>query len=232
MPTFPQFLYAQPRFGLDLAHQEKADQRSLRFDQLQGQTVVELDRQLPYAPILTMSWTEHRAAATARSDSPHLQCASLFIQTLAEVDGSRWKISHQIRQEVMQRARKSRESGVIMESRPAVRLRSAQTDRERQAALLRRSDLIQSEPVCVDLYDVWANHRSEDSDAPSMARKSMRLLWTLAKASSFPAMRPSARSAPPAPAATVTDTSREALSAIQRIARHNRQIRQRDGRSG
>jgi hypothetical protein len=104
---------------------------------------------------------------------------------------------------------------VILDRDAAVRLVSARTDRERQAALLEGQTFINAEQFVLTLRDDLGKPQIEDSDAPSVARKEQSSAWRLAKATNFPAMRPSARSTVPAPPAAVRDTSREALSAIQ-----------------
>jgi len=212
--VFPNSFYASRVLDLDLAHQEKADQRSLRFDSYKGKTVVELTGNYFAAYVEDEMDKKHRAAATCQDVVlPILQIAVPVFQDLPEVDGFALEISHQVRKKVMGSVREHPENLVVILDRDAaVRLVSARTDRERQAALLEGQTFINAEQFVLTLRDDLGKPQIEDSDAPSTARKETRNSWTLAKATNFPAMRPSARSAPPAPA---RDTSREALSAIQ-----------------
>jgi hypothetical protein len=215
--VFPNSFYASRVLDLDLAHQEKADQRSLRFDSYKGKTVVELTGNYFAAYVEDEMDKKHRAAATCQDVVlPILQIAVPVFQDMPEVDGFALEISHQVRKKVMGSVREHPENLVIILDRDAaVRLISARTDRERQAALLEGQTFINAEQFVLTLRDDLGKPQIEDSDAPSVARKEQPNTWTLAKATNFPATRPSARSAAPAPPAAVRDTSREALSAIQ-----------------
>jgi len=215
--VFPNSFYASRVLDLDLAHQEKADQRSLRFDSYKGKTVVELTGNYFAAYVEDEMDKKHRAAATCQDVIlPVLQIAVPVFQDMPEVDGFALEISHQVRKKVMGSVREHPENLVVILDRDAaVRLVSARTDRERQAALLEGQTFINAEQFVLTLRDDLGKLQIEDSDAPSVARKEQPNSWTLAKATTFPAMRPSARSAAPAPPAAVRDTSREALSAIQ-----------------
>jgi hypothetical protein len=215
--VFPNSFYASRVLDLELAQQEKGDQRSLRFDSYKGKTVVELTGNYFAAYPQDELDKNHRAAATFQDVIlPVLQIAVPVFQDLPEVDGFALEVSHQVRSKVMGSVREHPENLVVVLDRDAaVRLVSARTDRERQAALLEGQTFINAEQVILTLRDDLGKPQIEDSDAPSVARKEQASPWRLAKATNFPAMRPSARSAPAAPPAAVRDTSREALSAIQ-----------------
>ncbi len=215
--VFPNSFYASRVLDLELAQQEKGDQRSLRFDSYKGKTVVELTGNYFAAYPEDELDKNHRAAATFQDVVlPVLQIAVPVFQDLPEVDGFALEISHQVRSKVMGSVREHPENMVVILDRDAaVRLVSARTDRERQTALLEGQTFINAEQVVLTLRDDLGKPQIEDSDAPSVARKEQPSAWRLAKATNFPAMRPSARSAPPAAPAAVRDTSREALSAIQ-----------------
>ncbi len=214
---FPNSFYASRVLDLDLAHQEKADQRSLRFDSYKGKTVVELTGNYFAAYVDDEMDKNHRAAATFQDVMlPVLQIAVPVFQDMPEVDGFALEISHQVRKKSMGAVREHPENLVVIFDRDAaVRLISARTDRERQAALLEGQTFINAEQVVLSLRDDLGKPQIEDSDAPSVARKAQTNPWTLAKATNFPGVRTSARTAPSAPPAPVRDTSREALSAIQ-----------------
>jgi len=215
--VFPNSFYASRVLDLDLAHQEKADQRSLRFDSYKGKTVVELTGNYFAAYVEDEMDKKHRAAATCQDVIlPVLQIAVPVFQDIPEVDGFALEISHQVRKKVMGSVREHPENLVVILDRDAaVRLVSARTDRERQAALLEGQTFINAEQFVLTLRDDLGKPLIEDSDAPSVARREQPNAWTLAKATNFPAIRPSARSAAPASPMAVRDTSREALSAIQ-----------------
>jgi len=217
--VFPNSFYASRVLDLDLAHQEKADQRSLRFDSYKGKTVVELTGNYFAAYPEDELDKNHRAAATFQDVMlPVLQIAVPVFQDLPEVDGFALEISHQVRKKVMGSIREHPENLVVILDRDAaVRLVSARTDRERQAALLEGQTFVNAEQVVLALRDDLGKPQIEDSDAPSTARaaKEHPSPWTLAKATNFPATRPSARSAAPVPPIAARDISREALSAIQ-----------------
>jgi len=65
--VFPNSFYASRILDLDLAHQEKADQRSLRFDSYKGKTVVELTGNYFAAYVEDEMDKKHRAAATCQA---------------------------------------------------------------------------------------------------------------------------------------------------------------------
>jgi hypothetical protein len=215
--VFPNSFYASRVLDLDLAHQEKADQRSLRFDSYKGKTVVELTGNYFAAYVEEELDKNHRAAATFQDVMlPILQIAVPAFQDVPELDGFALEISHQVRKKMMGGVREHPENLVVILDRDAaVRLVSARTDRERQAALLEGQTYINAEQFVLTLRDDLGKPQIQDSDAPSTARKEQPSTWTLARATNFPAFRPSARNAPSAPPAAVRDTSREALSAIQ-----------------
>jgi hypothetical protein len=215
--VFPNSFYASRVLDLELAQQEKGDQRSLRFDSYKGKTVVELTGNYFAAYPDDELDKNHRAAATFQDVMlPVLQIAVPAFQDLPEVDGFALEVSHQVRSKVMGSVREHPENLVVILDRDAaVRLVSARTDRERQAALLEGQFFINAEQFVLTLRDDLGKPQIEDSDAPSVARKAQPSPWTLARATNFPATRPTARSAQPAPPAAVRDTSREALSTIQ-----------------
>ena len=215
--VFPNSFYASRVLDLELAQQEKGDQRSLRFDSYKGKTVVELTGNYFAAYPETEQDKIHRAASTFQDVMlPILQIAVPVFQDMPEVDGFALEISHQVRSKVMGSVREHPENLVIILDRDAaVRLVSARNDRERQAALLEGQTFVNAEQVLLTLRDDLGKPQIEDSEAPSTVRKERANPWTLAKATNFPTSRPSARSAAPAPPAPVRDTSREALSAIQ-----------------
>lgn len=215
--VFPNSFYASRTLDLELPQQEKADQRSLRFDSYKGKTVVELTGNYFAAYPDEEMDKLHRAANTFQEVMlPVLQIAVPVFQDLPEVDGFALEISHQVRSKVMGAVREHPENLVVILDRDAaVRLVSARNDRERQAALLEGQTYINAEQVLLTLRDDLGKPQIEDSDAPSVARKDRGAAWQLAKASNFPTTRPSARSAAPTPQAPVRDTSREALSAVQ-----------------
>jgi hypothetical protein len=219
--VFPNSFYASRVLDLDLAHQEKGDQRSLRFDSYKGKTVVELTGNYFAAYPEDELDKNHRAAATFQDVMlPILQIAVPVFQDLPEVDGFALEVSHQVRKKFAGSFQEHPENMVVILDRDAaVRLVSARTDRERQAALLEGQTFVNAEQVVLALRDDLGKPQIEDSDAPSVARKPRPNAWTLAKATNFPGVhpsgRPSAGTAAAPPPTAVRDTSREALSAIQ-----------------
>ena len=145
--VFPNSFYASRVLDLDLAHQEKADQRSLRFDSYKGRTVVELTGNYFAAYPENELDKNHRAAATCQDVIlPILQIAVPVFQDLPEVDGFALEVSHQVRKKALGSDREQPENLVIILDRDAaVRLVSARNDRERQAALLEGQTYINAE---------------------------------------------------------------------------------------
>ena len=216
--VFPNSFYASRVLDLELAKQEKSEQRSLRFDSYKGRTMVELTGNYFAAYQEDELDKNHRAAATFTDVMlPVLQITVPVFQDMPEVDGFALEIAHQVRKKVMGSVREHPENVVLILDRDAaVRLVSARNDRERQAALLEGQTFVNAEQFVLTLRDDLGKPQIEDSDKPSVAaRKELSTSWALAKANNFPAVRPSARSAAPTPPAPARDTSREALSAIQ-----------------
>ena len=215
--VFPNSFYASRVLDLDLAKQEKGDQRSLRFDSYKGKTMVEMTGNYFAAYPDDEMDKNHRAANTFQDVMlPILQITVPAFQDLSEVDGFALEVSHQVRKKVMGNVREHPENLVVILDRDAaVRLVSARNDRERQAALLEGQTFINAEQVVLALRDDLGKPQIEDSDAPSVAHKQPSNSWALAKAANFPSVRSSARTALSAPPSPVRDTSREALSAIQ-----------------
>ncbi len=216
--VFPFAFYLSRVLDLELAQQERADQRSLRFDVYNGMTVVELTGNYFASYPGDATEKNHRVLRTF-SDVilPILEIAVPALKDIPEVDGFALEISHQVRGKALGMSREHPENLVMILNRDAaVRLVSARNDRDRQAAILEGQTFLNAEPFVFYLSDEAAQAVSDESKA----------LTEPGKNSSGPAANPwgqakrtisSQHSAPrdTPPAAAPRDTSKEALAAIQ-----------------
>ncbi len=216
--VFPFAFYLSRVLDLELAQQERADQRSLRFDVYNGMTVVELTGNYFASYPGDATEKNHRVLRTF-SDVilPILEIAVPALKDIPEVDGFALEISHQVRGKAMGMSREHPENLVMILNRDAaVRLVSARNDRDRQAAILEGQTFLNAEPFVFYLSDEAAQAVSDESKALTEPGKNpggpAANPWGQAKRMS------SSQHAVPretSPAAAPRDTSKEALAAIQ-----------------
>lgn len=213
---FPYQFYFSRVLDLDLAQQERADQRSLRFDNYGGMTVVELTGNYFGSYSAELVSKSHRALRTFQDVMlPILQITVPALQENPDVEGFAMEISHRVRGKTMGINAERPENLVLALSKDAaVRLVTAKNENDRQAAVLDGHFFFNGEPFVLYLSDQAAADAARrldkgDSGAPT-EKVSERASRT---AASGTASRAAARSsAPPAPP---RDTSPENLAKIQ-----------------
>jgi hypothetical protein len=212
---FPYPFYFSRVLDLELAQQERADQRSLRFDNYGGMTVVELTGNYFGAYSTELVNKSHRALRTFQDVMlPILEIAVPVLKDNPDVEGFAMEISHHIRGKTMGMNVERPENLVLALSKDAaVRLVSAKNENDRQAALLDGHFYFNGEPFLLYLSDHAAQEAAKQLDAVSAPAKDAGT----GKSSASPTAPATPRTAPRAatPAAPPRDTSPESLAKIQ-----------------
>lgn len=205
---FPYPFYFSRVLDLELAQQERADQRSLRFDSNGGMTVIELTGNYFGAYSTELVSKSHRALRTFQDVMlPILELEVPAFKDNRDVEGFAMEISHHIRGKAMGMSVERPENLVLALSKDAaVRLVTAKTESERQAALLDGHFYFNGEPFLLYLSDQAAQEAAKQLDKDDAARTS---------AASGSSSSPRATPRPAAPVIPVRDTSPEALAKIQ-----------------
>lgn len=207
---FPYPFYFSRVLDLDLAQQERADQRSLRFDNYGGMTVVELTGNYFGSYSAELVSKSHRALRTFQDVMlPILDLVVPAFRDNPDVEGFALEISHRIRGKMMGMNAENSENLVLALSKDAaVRLVTAKNDNDRQAALLDGHFYFNGEPFLLYLNDQAAQEAAKQLDRTDAAAGK-----TSAASGSSALPRTAPRST--APAAPPRDTSPEALAKIQ-----------------
>ena len=210
--VFPYSFYFSRVLDLRLAQQQRADQRSLRFDDYNGMTVVELTGNYFGSYSSELVTKSHRALRTFQDVMlPILQIAVPALKDNPDAEGFAMEISHQVRGKAMGMNMERPENLVLVLSKDAaVRLVTAKNEEDRQAALLDGHFYFNGEPFVLYLSDEAAEkaaQRIADTGAPKDTSSSGE------SSSSVAASRVNAH--PPVPSTPPRDTSPEALAKIQ-----------------
>ena len=208
---FPYPFYFSRVLDLELAQQERADQRSLRFDSYGGMTVVELTGNYFGSYSTELVNKSHRALRTFQDVMlPILEIAVPALKENPDVEGFAMEISHHIRGKTMGMSVERPENLVLALSKDAaVRLVSAKNENDRQAALLEGHFFFNGEPFVLYLSDQAAQDAARQLDTASTPPKDAGT----GKASASNAPRTAPRAA--SPTTPPRDTSPEALAKIQ-----------------
>lgn len=206
---FPYPFYFSRVLDLELAQQQRADQRSLRFDNYGGMTVVELTGNYFGSYSTELVNKSHRALRTFQDVMlPILEIAVPALKDNPDVEGFAMEISHQIRGKAMGMNVERPENLVLALSKDAaVRLVSARNENDRQAALLDGHFYFNAEPFVLYLSDQAAQDAAKQLDASGSAKDASKALT-----SSSAALKTAPHAATAAPP---RDTSPEALTKIQ-----------------
>jgi hypothetical protein len=214
---FPYPFYFSRVLDLELAQQERADQRSLRFDNYGGMTVVELTGNYFGAYSTELVTKSHRALRTYQDVMlPILELLVPAFKDNEDVEGFAMEVSHHIRGKTMGMKVEHPENLVLALSKDAaLRLVTAKNENDRQAALLDGHFYFNGEPFLLYLSDQAAQEAAKQLDkveagAPPKDTDSRN---TSTAGSSRTA--PRSTSLATRPAAPPRDTSPEALAKIQ-----------------
>ena len=218
---FPYTFYFSRMLDLELAQQEHADQRSLRFDNYSGMTVVELTGNYFASYSSDMVDKSHRALRTFQDVMlPVVEIAMAELKDNPDVEGFAMEISHHVRGKAMGMSMERPENLVLVLSKnAALRLVNAKTENDRQAAILDGQFFINGEPFILYLSDRAAQEAArvqERNPAPVVAGQESRAASKSSKANGTAATRPlPLMTSPDPPPAPPRDTSPESLARIQ-----------------
>lgn len=218
---FPYAFYFSRVLDLELAQQERADQRSLRFDNYGGMTVVELTGNYFAAYSIDTVDKSHRALRTFQDVMlPIVEIAMPVLKDNPDVEGFAMEISHHIRGKAMGMNMERPENLVFVLSKDAaLRLVNAKTENVRQAAILDGQFFINGDPFILYLSDRAAQQaaRTEGrNQEPAASQGSGPKSKSSKSPDTAATMRPLPRMAPPdPPPAPPRDTSAESLAKIQ-----------------
>jgi len=210
---FPYPFYFSRVLDLELVQQERADQRSLRFDNYGGMTVVELTGNYFGSYSTELVNKSHRALRTFQDVMlPILEIAVPALKENPDVEGFAMEVSHHIRGKTMGMSVERPENLVLAVSKDAaVRLVTAKNENDRQAALLDGHFYFNGEPFVLYLSDQAAQDAAKQLDAASAPANDAGT--GKGSASANTASRTSPRAA--TSAAPPRDTSPETLAKIQ-----------------
>lgn len=161
--SFPYPFYLSRKLDLDEQQQKTAEQRSIRFDQYNGRTVLAITGNYYAAYSAEQLNKDQRAQTTFLAVvEPILKVAVPKFQTNASVQGYAVEISHHILGKVMGVPVERPENLMVFLPRnAALKLLAAKDEAREQAALLEGQFLINAEPVTI-----WLN-----GQGPAAGRK-------------------------------------------------------------
>jgi hypothetical protein len=212
---FPYPFYFSRVLDLERAQQERADQRSLRFDNYGGMTVIELTGNYFGAYSTELVSKSHRALRTFQDVMlPILELAVPAFKDNPDVEGFAMEISHHIRGKAMGLDVERPENLVLaLPKDAALRLVTAKNESDRQAALLDGHFYFNGEPFVLYLSDQAAQEAAKQLDRADAETRPKDA--GSGKTGTGSGSSGSARKAHSAPAAPPRDTSPEALAKIQ-----------------
>ena len=225
--SFPYPFYLSRKLDLDEQQQKSADQRSIRFDQFNGHTVLAITGNYYAAYSADQINKDQRARDTfVAVVEPILKTAVPKFQTNPDIQGYAVEISHHILGKVM---------GVSME-RPenlmaffpqnaALKLLSAKDDDGQQAALLQAQFFVNAEPVAIWLEGEGpqAGLKAPVPEAPAAAESANQVGANIiagtdghgSAANSVPSFPKPTKPANDVPHPQPRDTSPETLASLQ-----------------
>src|SRR5215472_3934281 len=225
--SFPYPFYLSRKLDLDEQQQKTSEQRSIRFDQFNGQTVLAVTGNYYAAYSADHLNKDQRARETFLSVvEPILKVVVPPFQTNAAVQGYAVEISHHIVGKVMGVSMERPENlMVFFPQNAALKLLAAKDETRRQAALLEAQLFVNAEPVTI-----WLNGegpqvglKAPAPDAPESAQPSNQAAVEVAGGTDGHATRDNIVPSFPKPTKPINDvphpqprdTSPEALASLQ-----------------
>jgi hypothetical protein len=214
---FPYPFYFSRVLDLELAQQERADQRSLRFDNYGGMTVVELTGNYFGSYSTELVSKSHRAMRTFQDVMlPILEIAVPALKDNPDVEGFAMEISHHIRGKTMGMSVERPENLVLALSKDAaVRLVTAKNENDRQAALLDGHFYFNAEPFVLYLSDQAAQEAAKQLDRVDAGAPARDAGAGRASSASTPAAATRTTPRSTTPGTPPRDTSPEGLAKVQ-----------------
>jgi hypothetical protein len=169
--VFPYPFYFSRVLDLEMAQQERADQRSLRFDNYGGMTVVELTANYFGSYSAELVSKSHRAVRTFTDVMlPVMEITINGLKDNPDVEGFAMEVSHRIRGKAMNmNVEKPENLVLVLPKQAAIKLVDAKNETDRQAAILEGQFFINGEPFLLYLSDQAAVEASKqlDKNAPA-----------------------------------------------------------------
>jgi hypothetical protein len=218
---FPYAFYFSRVLDLELSQQERADQRSLRFDNYGGMTVVEITGNYFASYSSDMVDKSHRALRTFQDVMlPIAEIAMSGLKDNPDVEGFAMEISHHVRGKAMGMSMERPENLVlVLTKNDALRLINGKTENDRQAAILDGQFFINGDPFILYLSDRVAQEAARVQEQNPVAAGTGQESGPKSKSSrptgTAATMRPLPRVVPPDPPSPPRDTSPDALAKIQ-----------------
>jgi hypothetical protein len=215
--SFPYKLYFSRTLDLNEKDQKKSDQRSIRFDKFQDQTVLEITANY-YASYSAELMPEAERADRTLEDVglPMLQAAIPAMVGEDKVQSFALEISHHVRKKVLGVTTENPENvAFVLSSLDAKRLMAATTPGEREAALMQGQLFVNRQPI--EGWGPTNTTLSLDKNAlPAVARANARPVMGKGllneSTPSFPGPTPTAAAAPEP---VRPDVSPESLRTLQ-----------------
>jgi len=218
--VFPYSFYFSRILDVELAKQERTDQRSLRFDNYGGMIVVELTGNYFASYSSEMIDKSHRSLRTFQDVMmPILEIAIPVLKDIPEVEGFAMEISHHVRGKAMGMSMERPENLVLVLSKDAaLRLVGGRTEKDRQAALLDGQFFVNGEPFILYLSDRAAQEAAQaspENKTPSPARNPDTKQKQARSTEMARSIRTTPNDPPPAPPVPPRDLAPESLAKIQ-----------------
>ena len=220
--------YLSRKLDIDEQQQQREEQRSIRFDRYQGNTVLEITGNYYAAYSSTQMSPEERAHQTFMNVVlPLLKAVVPPFQGNSSVQSYAFEISHHLLGKVMGVSMERPENlVVVLPQKAAIRLLGARDEDTRQAALLEASVFLNAQPVTLWLKGTGPQRASAQEPPAATAEQSSSGNQASAEGVGGGHGDQSAAAAPPAtpaaqlsqPSVPVRDTSPAALASLQSSA--------------
>lgn len=219
---FPYNFYFSRVLDIELSKQDRVDQRSLRFDNYGGMTVIELTGNYFAAYSSEMMDKSHRALRTFQDVMvPILQILVPRFADNEDVEGYAMEISHHVRGKAMGMGVERPENLVLVLSRAAAhRLITGAGESDRQAALLEGQFFVNGEPFVLYLSDqaaVEAAREQAQNPPPQAQEPSSHKKKPAKPAQTTTFTRPASHAILDPPPPPPRDLSPEGLANIQAV---------------
>ena len=213
--------YLSRKLDLDQAQQLHADQRSVRFDNYNGRTVIAITGNYYAAYSADKINPDERARSTFLDViMPVLKASVPHFQSNQHVQGYAVEISHHILGKVMGVSMERPENlMVFLPQNAALRLLGSKDEDTRQAALMQGQTFLNAQPITIWLNGAGPQLAVNSADGQSGPPASAQTGVEIAAGGNGGAQPPGATANSPsvskAPAPPVRDTSPAALSSLQ-----------------
>ena len=147
--TFPYQLYFSRTLDLNEKQQKRSDQRSIRFDKFEDQTVLEITANYYAAYLADQMGEEQRANRTLQDVGvPMLEAAIPALESEDKLQSYALEISHHVRKKVLGVMTENPENvAFVLPTRAAKQFMAANTPGEREAALIQGQLFVNRQPI-------------------------------------------------------------------------------------